>query len=686
MRSHIGYIVLIILLNIYTNFNQDFMKKATITILLLCVFKLSFSQDIYTYLDNTAGIPTYVDPLITTYTNLTPVGTGFTTPCTWGFSGIDGFTAISYTSSGPCIEITLTAALGYTITSNGFTAGLRRSSTGPVSARMAYSTDGTTWIDEGLDHFPLNATCATSTSGTTLASWTTFSVSNNVLHFRIYPFGASGMGGTIQIYGLNIIGNVHLACTTPAVSVSPSSSSICPGSTGTVMTSTGAGIGGIYTWSPSAGLSSTTGAVVTAAPSVTTVYTVTGTTSLGCFDTAIATIVVLPSPTATITTSGPTTFCSGDSVHLTANSGIGYTYLWYNGTTAITGATNLNYTATVSGNYTVVVTNSSGCSATSLPEIISVIPIPSSIITATGSTTFCTGGNVTLSVPTVAGNTYQWYVGGSPVSGAIAPAFTTSVSGTYSVHISNIAGCSSVSSPIGVYAVNTPYLDTVGLVTTFCKGGNCVLHVNTGGVTSGITYQWKCNGVNIAGAVGSMYIASTTGDYTCLVNVGSGGCVVSTIIARVRVNPLPNPIVSFNGSVFSTAFYYSGYQWYVNTISIPGATTYTVSSAGPGSYRVNVTDSNGCVGYSAPYTYSRVAVQSAEASVIKVYPNPATDVLHILSVDDVSAIITDIDGRLLSEHKNVKDISLLNLNSGLYILTISNSKGDIISTTKFVKL
>jgi hypothetical protein len=49
-----------------------------------------------------------------------------------------------------------------------------------------------------------------------------------------------------------------------------------------------------YLWAPSAGLSSTTGATVVAAPTVTTTYTVTGTNAYGCSNSVTIVVVVNP--------------------------------------------------------------------------------------------------------------------------------------------------------------------------------------------------------------------------------------------------------------------------------------------------------------------------------------------------------------------------------------------------------
>ena len=77
-------------------------------------------------------------------------------------------------------------------------------------------------------------------------------------------------------------------------------------------------------------------------------------------------------PALTISADGPTTFSSGNSVVLTANTDLSYSYQWSRNGVDILGATSLSYTAVASGSYTVSITNGSN-RITSAPIIIHTI-------------------------------------------------------------------------------------------------------------------------------------------------------------------------------------------------------------------------------------------------------------------------------------------------------------------------
>jgi hypothetical protein len=139
--------------------------------------------------------------------------------------------------------------------------------------------------------------------------------------------------------------------------------SVCPGTSITLTANAGLGIS--YQWKK--GSSNIPGATnQTYTPDKAGNYKVAESNSFNCNATsASTTISSIPLPTATITSLGNLNICAAGSVNLQANSGIGLSYQWKNGSSDITGATNQTCTATTTGTYKVVVFSSSGCSKTS---------------------------------------------------------------------------------------------------------------------------------------------------------------------------------------------------------------------------------------------------------------------------------------------------------------------------------
>ena len=148
---------------------------------------------------------------------------------------------------------------------------------------------------------------------------------------------------------------------------------------------------------------------------------------------------VLAAPT--ITANGPTTFCAGSNVKLTSSSSAAY--VWNSGDTTKT------ITATTSGNYRVTITNTSGCTAISLPTIVTVNPIPNATISASGSTTnVCPGIIVTLTAS--GGGTYLWS------NGATTSGILVSGPDSYSVIVTSPSGCKDTSAPTVVTYASCP--------------------------------------------------------------------------------------------------------------------------------------------------------------------------------------------------------------------------------------
>jgi hypothetical protein len=162
----------------------------------------------------------------------------------------------------------------------------------------------------------------------------------------------------------------------PTVVVTPNTGSICtPGGSAVTLVASGATT---YTWLPVAGLSATTGATVSANPTATTTYTVTGTDANGCVNTATAVITVSAKPDAVTISPTTPTICSGAIQILTAagggsagtsatiGSGTGFTTAGADGPTAFNNR-RLNYTA--QSIYTAAELNAAGITAGNITSL-----------------------------------------------------------------------------------------------------------------------------------------------------------------------------------------------------------------------------------------------------------------------------------------------------------------------------
>jgi len=353
---------------------------------------------------------------------------------------------------------------------------------------------------------------------------------------------------------------------TPTITPS-GSTTFCQGGSVTLSATTGTS----YLWSNGA---TTQSIVVTT--SGTYAVTVNNNGQTGTSNNVSVTVNALPSNT--ITTSGATAICQGSSVTLTASSGS--SCLWSNG------ATTQSINANIAGNYSVTVTNSSGCTSISSPIAVSIIS-PTATITPSGSTNICSNSSVVLSANT--GTNYLWS------NGATTQSINVNTGGTYTVTVTQSGGCSLSSSGtiVTLKAAPSSIVNTSG-PTTFCNG-NVTL---TSGATN-CSYLWS------NGSTTSSIIVSTSGNYICTATA-SNGCssASSPVSVTAQTGTVSTPTITASGnttfcagsSVNLTSSTGSSYLW------SNGATTQTINVTAGGTYYVTVSQSGGCAATSAGKT------------------------------------------------------------------------------------
>lgn len=363
--------------------------------------------------------------------------------------------------------------------------------------------------------------------------------------------------------------------------------SVVPNGQCSPVTLTATGNSNTYSWSPAAGLNTTTGATVTANPTVNTVYTVTGTlTATGCTNTATATVNATPA--APVVSPSAITICAGAITQLTVTPPAGVSTQWSPATGLFTDASgtipyvagtprNIVYARpSVTATYTATATTAT-CTSTATSVTITVVQ-PIAITTQPASQTVCQGATVTFSV--VASGTslsYQWQQNTGSGFTNIANANGTSLvlnnvqtSGIqYRVVISN--GCMTVNSNAATLTVNpAPAVTITPLTQRICISDTLVALNATplGGSWSGIGVSGN-NFVPMATGVGTYTLTYT---YT-----NAAGCTsTGTTVARVQdcperlillrdnaVTVYPNPNGGrFNIKINSALYNYLGLRVY----------------------------------------------------------------------------------------------------------------------------
>jgi hypothetical protein len=281
-----------------------------------------------------------------------------------------------------------------------------------------------------------------------------------------------------------------------------------------------------------------------------------------------------------LTSSATAPLCAGansGSITLTGNVGTIVNYELTTGAgfspvSPVTTTATLNFSnLTVTTTYRAVVLTTDGRQVFSTPVVVVVAPAPTATLTTTTPTTFCQGGSVVLTAPAGTGNTYQFLLNGTAISGATAATYTATASGAYSVTVTNAGGCSATSAATTV-TVNPATTATFAYSgATFCASGTNPTATVTG--TAGGTFA-STTGLSLNATTGAINLAaSTPGTYTVTYSVG--GTCPSSATAAVTITAAP--VAAFSYPTATT--YCAGSASTVTPSLGTGATAGTFSAA-----------------------------------------------------------------------------------------------------------
>jgi hypothetical protein len=371
------------------------------------------------------------------------------------------------------------------------------------------------------------------------------------------------------------------------------------------------------------------------------------------------------SASANVTAGGPVTFCQGGSVTLTANAGS--SYMWSNG------ATTQSITVTQAGTYSVDVTNAYRCTATSAPVTVTVNTLPSPVVTANGSTTFCTGDSVILT--SSAANGYLWS------NSATTQSITVTSSGTYSVTVTDANGCQGTSNAVTVSssAAPAPTINVQGS-TSLCAGQSVTLTASAAD-----SYLWSNSATTQSITVTSAgtYNVTVVNDTACM-GTGTSSSVTVMVTpqptATFTANSSTQPTVSFTNSSTNA----TGYSWNFGdgNTSVNANPTYTYGTNG--TYTVTLVATNGsCSDTTTMVVSVNVGISElGDMGNVNLYPNPAGSIANIdltlTGSADVSIMMFDMQG------KAVMSIANERMNAGQHMLSVNT--GELDAGIYFVKV
>jgi large repetitive protein len=548
---------------------------------------------------------------------LTPSGS--TTLCGGGSVNLTASGGTSYLWSTGATTATLaniTTAGTYSVTvTNGAcsaTASQVVTVTQPPTASIA--TSGSTTLCGG-------GSMTLTASGGTAYLWSTgatTAILSNITAAGTYTVTVTNGGCSATASKVISAGTVGTATITPS-----GSTALCAGSSVNLTASGGTS----YRWS--------TGATTATLSNITTAGTYSVTVTNGtCTATASQVVTLSNTGTATITPSGSTNLCAGGSVNLTASGGTAYR--WSTGGTTAT-LPNI----TTAGTYSVTVTN--GTCTASATQVVTMNPMPTAAINASGSVLFCQGGNVSLTAS--GGSTYLWATGGTT---ATLPNITNS--GTYSVTVSNGA-CTATSSKV-VTVLAAPMASIAASNPLLCQGSSVNLTAS-----GGAFYTWS-NGSSLA-----TLNVTTAGTYA--VTVSNGSCT-STASKTLVVSPSPTASIAASGA---TTFCQGGNV----TLTASGGTTYlwsnSATTAGTlvstaGTYTVSVTN-NGCTGTTTK------AITTIPAPSVRLNSTAANG-----TGGTATAIATGGQPPYIYDwSNNATNYTLIGLSAGTYFVTVTDANG-----------
>ncbi len=353
-------------------------------------------------------------------------------------------------------------------------------------------------------------------------------------------------------------------------------------------------------------------------------YSLTVSDGSGCSASGSVTVVIKESPNPSIT--GDLEYCASDN-HTDLAVNTWSSYLWSNNQSTQTIEAN-------QGIYTVTVTKSNGCTWADEVSVTEINPIP----TITGSLEYCASDNFTT-LDVGSWSDYLW-------SNSETTQTIEASDGTYTVTVTDSNGCTGTDEV--TVTENPPPVPSITGSLEYCVSGNHTL-LDAGTWAS---YLWSNDET-------SQTIEASKGVYT-VTATDEKGCIGTSEVSISETNLMPTITgdleycIADNFTILDAGSW-ATYLWSNNE------TTQTIE-ASEGTYRVSITDSQGCTG-----TNQVTITENA---------NPIPSITGILEYC-ASSNSTTLDAGTWTSYlwSNDETSQTIEANGGVHTVTVTNTDG-----------
>ena len=331
-----------------------------------------------------------------------------------------------------------------------------------------------------------------------------------------------------------------------------------------------------------------TTATISNIPAGTYTVTVTDNTTT-CTGTTTAVIPAAPPLVVDANVTAQATCLAGATATVIITGGTApFSVLWNNDSTITT------LTGLAPGQYTVKVTDSTGCIAN---DTIQVLPpqLPDVTVQATNPANCIGGGGAATATPTGGTAPYAFAWSGLPDSTA---GIIDKPSGTYTVTVTDAGGCSATGS-VTIDQAPSPTVTAQATSLANCIGGGGTATATPAGGTAPYTFVWSGlpdTTASIANKPAGTYTVTVTDINSCTATASATIDQAPPPTAAAQATSLANCI---GGGGAATATPAGGTTPYTFTWSGLPDTTANITNKPAGTYTVTVTDANSCTATSS---------------------------------------------------------------------------------------